>query len=408
MAIQKKSTDPGRTLEELRELEALTYGAELKKSDSDVSVATPAYTTASDWYQPVFGRQVWSFLAYDQNVMAILPKERWLQSGWRMLTSAAQAWTHAGAELTAGISRGGNLPDTISITPTIQSVQPKEIMHTWATHEIYAFLSSVDDSLAIVPEMRREIGLEHASIINTTLVQSAEYLAQNSAANWAGTSNFESLDRLVASGAEETAVGGSHTTYFDPYVLYGTTAVDRDSGTTYDSIVEAPGGTLNTDGDLTVASIDKIWRQIKEKKGTPDVILTGADFIIALSEILEPERRFVGEAQVVPTYAGVRGLAPGVEGSFTVSTFRGIPMIDSPNVRCTDATDGDTISKMFMLDTDFIRFRVAVPTKYMEGRSGDYVTYQVSNALRIEGGYLTVGELIMYRFNTQGKLRDVQ
>lgn len=407
MAIQKRSTNPERTLKELRELEDLVYGSELKKSDSDVSIATPVYSTAADWYQPVFGRKVWSFLAYDQNVMAIIPKERWMQSGWRMLTSAAQAWTHAGAELTAGIAREGTLPETISITPTIQSVQPKEVMHTWATHEIYAFLSSVDDSVAIIPEMRREIGEEHASIINTTLIQSAEYLAANASADWAGTNNFESLDRLVSEDAEEDTLGGTHDTYYDAYVSYGTTAVDRDTGTTYDAIVEAPGGSIGTDGDLTVSSIDLVWRQIKENKGTPDVILTGADFIIALSEILEPERRFVGEAQVVPTFAGVRGLAPGVEGSFTVSTFRGIPMIDSPNVRCTDSSDGDTISKMFMLDTDFIRFRTAMPTKYMEEKS-EYVTYHVNDSLRIEGGYLTVGELIMYRFNVQGKLRDIQ
>jgi hypothetical protein len=150
-----------------------------------------------------------------------------------------------------------------------------------------------------------------------------------------------------------------------------------------------------------------MWRQIKDAGGNPDVGVTGADFIIALSEILEPERRFVGEAQVVPTFGGVRGLAPGVEGSFTVSTFRNIPLITSPNVRCTDATYGDTISKLFMLDTSQIRFRVAAPTRYMETPS-NYVSYMASNKLRIEGGYLTVGELVCYRFNTQGKLRDIQ
>jgi hypothetical protein len=346
-------------------------------------------------------------LNYDENVMAIIPKERWMQSGWRMLTAAAQTWAHAGAELAGGIAREGSLPDTISITPTVQAVQPKEVMHTWGTHEIYDFLSSVDDSVALVPEMREELGKEHASIINTMLVQSAEYLAANLSANWAGTSNFESLDRIIADDAEEDALGGTYTTAYDPWTTYAVTEVDRDSGTTYDANVNAPGGTLGTDGDLTVAVLDLTWREAKDNGGENDVILTGSDFVIALSEILEPERRFVGEALVMPTFNGVQGLAPGVEGSFTVSTFRGRPIIESPNVRCTDSSNGDTVSKAFFLDTEYLRFRVASPTRYME-TPRNYTTYLANDALRIEGGYLTVGELICYRFNTQGKVRDIQ
>jgi len=324
-----------------------------------------------------------------------------------MLATAAQSWAHAGTELLGGMTRGGSLPATIKITPIIQAVQPKEVMHTWGVTEMDAFLSSVDDSVAILPAMRAEMGLEHAAIINTMLVQSVEYLAEQAAGNWSGTDNFESLDRIVASGAEESALTTTDTTHYDPWTKYKQTEVDRDSGTTYDSIVDCPGGTLMTDGDLTVASIDSIWRQIKEKGGEPDVILTGADFVLALSEILEPERRFIGEAQVMPSFAGVRGLFPGVEGSFTVGTFRKIPIIESPNVRCTDATFGDTISKMFMLDTEYLRFRVAAPTRYME-TPREYISYLAQDKLRIEGGYLTVGELIAYRFNVQGKLRDIQ
>jgi hypothetical protein len=408
MGIQKRVEDPVENLRRLKALEAKVYGPEvIKKVDSDAGVATPAYSTAPDWWQPVFGRRMWSFLNYDKTAFAITPKEVWLQSGWRMVTAAAQSFAHSGAELAGGLARGGALPDTISITPVVQSVQPKEIMHTWGVSELNAFLSSVDDAVEIIPEMRREIGLEHASIINRMMIQSVEYLAGNASANWTGTNNIESFDRLLSSDAEEDAIGGTHDAYYDPWTAYATTEVDRDSGTTYDAIVEAPGGTLGTDGDLTVSVIDSVWRQIREAGGEPDVILTGADFVIALSEILEPERRFIGEASIRPSYGGVSGIGPGVEGSFTVSTFRGLPIIDSPYVRCTDATYGDTISKAYMLSTPYLRYRTAVPTKYMETPS-EYITYLANDALRIEGGYLTVGELVCYRFNVQGKIRDIQ
>jgi len=406
--VQERLDDPEENLRQLRELEKQFYGSKLiRKVDVDVVPATIAYTTLPDWVQPVFGRKVWSFLNYEKNVFAILPKERWVRSGWRMLTSAGQSWAHAGAELSGGMARGGALPDTIAPTLKVNATQPKEVMHTWAVAEIDAFLSSIDDAVNIIPFMREELGKEHAAIINTMLIQSAEYLAGTASANWAGTDNFESLDRIVASDAEEDAVGGTYSGYYDPWTKYGLLAVDRDTETAFDAVVEAAGGTLGTDGDLTLWSIEDVWRKIIENGGAPDVILTGADFLTALSEILEPERRFMGEARVVPQYGGVRGLGPGVEAGFSVATYRQIPIITTAVMRCTDPTYGDTISKALFLDTEYLRFRVAAPTRYME-TARQYVSYLAQNKLRIEGGYLTVGELICYRFNVQGKLRDIK
>ena len=406
--VQERIDDPEKNLRELRELERKFYGSPIiRKADADVAPATPAYTTAPDWVQPLFGRKVWSFLNYEKNVFAILPKEVWKQSGWRLLTAAGQSWAHSGAELAGGIARGGALPDTIAPTIVVNATQPKEVIHTWGTEEIYEFMSSIDDSVEIIPLMREELGKEHAAIINTMLVQSVEYLAGNSSGNWAGTDNFETLDRIIASDAEEDAVGGSHDHYYDPWKKYGILDIDRDSGTTYDAVVKAPGGTLGTDGDLTLWAIEEVWRTIIEAGGKPDVILTGADFVTALSEILEPERRFIGEAKVMPQYGGVRGIAAGVEAGFSVATFRGIPIITTAAMRCTDSSYGDTISKAMFLDTEYLSFKVAAPTRYMETKR-DYTSYVAQDKLRIEGAYLTVGELICYRFNVQGKLRDIK
>ena len=125
----------------------------------------------------------------------------------------------------------------------------------------------------------------------------------------------------------------------------------------------ASGGVLGTDGDMNLWDVEKLWRQIEENDAHTDVILTGADTISAFSEILEPERRFVGETKMVPTYGGVRGLGAGTEAAFSVSTYRGIPMVTSHVVRCTDSTNGDTLSKMFFLDTSALRLKIASPTR---------------------------------------------
>lgn len=408
-----KVEDPVQNMLELRQMEKEFYGesiaksSQIRKSDADASVTAPVYTTLPDWAQPSFGRKVWSNLNYEKNVFAILPKARWNNSGWRMILTAAQSWEHIATQLAGGISRGGALPETIKVTPAVNATQPKEIMHTWGALEIDQFLSSIDDSIQIVPEMRAELGREHAAIMNTMLVQSVEPLAANATANWAGTNNLESLDRIVSSDAEEDACGGSYTDMYNPWAQYAQQEVDRDSGTTFDSVVKSFSGTIGTDGDMTISKIEELWRTIVEAGGEPDVILTGADWVSALSEILEPERRFVGEAKVLPSYGGVQGLQSGVEAGFAVATYKGTPIITTRVMRNTDATYGDTISKAFMLDTNYLELRVASPTRYME-TSRTYDAYVAQNKLRIEGAYYTVAELICYRFNVQGKLRDAK
>src|SRR3990170_1234777 len=405
--IQERITDPEENIRLLKEMEARFYGSEVKKTDADTGPATPAYSTAPDWVQPVFGRRIWSYLNYEKNALAIIPKAPWRNSGWRMLTGAAADWTHDNTAMPGGVARAGALPDTIKVTPVIQSTQPKEIMHTWGVQEIDQFLSSVDDSVEIVPEMRAELGREHAMLMNTMVIQSIEPLAGGAAANNTGTNNIESLDRIISADAEEDGLGGTHINWYDPWVQYALTAVDRDSGTTYDAKVVSCGS-INTDGDLTLSKVNQLWRQIIEAGGNVDVILTGLDFVDALSEILEPERRFIGEARMLPRYGGVTGLqAPGVEAGFSVATYKGTPIVTTAQMRNTDATYGDTISKAMLLDTRFLELRTVAPTRYME-TSRTYDAYAAQNKLRIEGGYYTVAELICYRFNVQGKLRDIK
>lgn len=405
---QERIGDTEENLKALRELEVKTYGNQLiRKSDADATVATPVYTTLPDWAQPVFGRRVWSFLNYEKNVLAVIPKAPWRNSGWRMLTAGAMDWTHDNTEMVGGQARGFTLPDTLKVTPIVQATQPKEIMHTWGALEIDQFLSSVDDAIQIVPEMRAELGREHAALINTMLVQSVEPIAGGAAANWAGTNNIESLDRVIASSAEETALGGTHADMYDPWKQYAFKPVNRDSETVFDSQVVSFSGTMGTDGDITLPTIEKLWRQIIEAGGETDVIITGADFVSALSEILEPERRFMGEMKIVPTYGGVRGWSAGVDAAFSVASFRNIPMITTRAMRNTDGTYGDTISKSLWLDTEYLELRTASPTRYME-TSRTYDAYVAQNKLRVEGAYYTVAELICYRMNVQGKLRDAK
>ena len=64
---------------------------------------------------------------------------------------------------------------------------------------------------------------------NRMLLADVESEAASSSGAHTGTKDFESLDRIVSSDAEEDALGGSHNGYYDCWAADAT--VDRDSGT---------------------------------------------------------------------------------------------------------------------------------------------------------------------------------
>ena len=119
------------------------------------------------------------------------------------------------------------------------------------------------------------------------------------------------------------------------------------------------------------------------------------------SQLLEAERRYLETSRIVPTFGGVRGAPhPGVEGGFLVASYMGKPII--PTQDCVV----DTISRIYMLDTNYLKFAVAKPTQYFETKFDEGMIYL--NLLGMEGGYRTMGELRAYVLNVHGKLRDLR
>ena len=80
-----------------------------------------------------------------------------------------------------------------------------------------------------------------------------------------GTKDFETLDRIISSDAEEDATGGSQAGYYDPYAANAT--IDRDSGTDFDCTVESASGTIGTNGVLTDDTLRTFLRKIRIAAG---------------------------------------------------------------------------------------------------------------------------------------------
>lgn len=365
--------------ETMEEFLAKFYGPRkrLLKTATQISDAAVAAGSRTLW-EPIFGAKVWSWLNLEANVFAILPKEPWGKSGWRILTARAH---ESGGGIAEG-TEGGGIPASVTLTFAEVLAAPKLVAHTFDITELAEFLSSADDAIDLFPIYREEIGKEHASCINKMLVGDANTVAGN---------NFESLDRVIAAKSEIT--GGRFGA--NDLDIYG---LDRDTPTTYDAYVSHNSG---TDRDLSLSLIDTVLQNVWDNGGLPKVILTKTDSMMRWQQLLEAERRFMDTARVVPTYGGVRGPAPGVEAGFLVATYFGIPIIPS-----IDIPVDDTIGPIFFIDTDFLKFAVAQPTTYVESGKGEGFIYR--GYFKTQGLYKTRGELRAYRFNVHGKLVDLK
>ena len=117
-----------------------------------------------------------------------------------------------------------------------------EVMEWLSTH-------SKDDIWGGLGSLRLYMAVQHKEFINRMLLADVESDAAASSGNHTGTKDFESLDRIVSSDAEEDALGGSHVGFYDPWAADAT--VDRDgNGGEFDCTVESASGTIGTDGVL--------------------------------------------------------------------------------------------------------------------------------------------------------------
>ena len=362
-------------------------GSELLKADA------PMLSTTAGTYQAIYGRKVWSQLNQEFNAFSILPKKPWDRSGWRVVT-AKPSDTVGG-----GIPENGTLPDTQK--PTFQNVaaKPKTIAHSFDMSEVAIFLNDKDDGLGDIRSvLKEEMGKHHAEMINKMLLTDVDTTAGN---------NIESLDRITAAyhddGTAATTVGmnsGHDNLSADSDLdIY---SIDRSANSW--SNAECSNnvvGDVSTNRTLSLDHIDELFRRLWERGGNPKVMLTGYDTLMRLQQLLQSQQRFMEEKRVVPTYNGVKGV-PGMEAGFIVATYNGVPIIPTK-----DIDDDGGISKIYMLDTDYLYYSTAKPTQYFESgiETGDPFAI---NRLGQEGLYRTMGEVWTTFFGGQGSIRDLQ
>jgi len=358
-------------------------------------IDAPVLSTTTGVYNPIYGAKAWVQLNQEINVFSALEKIPWNQSGWRVITARS---TTKG---TGGVAENGTIPDTTKPTWTLLKATPRSVAHPFSASEVDQFLgeNGQDDTLGdTMGALREYFAKEHPEHLNKMLMAdaSAEAAAAGGVDRYdTAPTNPETLDRIISNDSEEDAFGGANDQWFDPW---GTT-VDRDAGTTYDSYVSHNSG---TDRTFTMDMLDTAIRTIKTNSGErPNLIITGEDTLERIVQEQMTMQRYV-DVTVGAGGISVNGVkTEGVDTGMNVASYRGIPIITSQDVPV------DTISRVYFVNTDYLKIKVAKPTQYFETGMSKGDPFGI-NKLGDEGMYRTMLEVVCFNFLAQGKIRDLK
>lgn len=379
-------------LKTMADLEAYFYGPqseELLKGDHPLLSQTGGVASAA--YNRIYGQKVWMQMSKEMNLFALLPKKPWDISGFRVFKSYLTS--------SSGIAEDATIPESADVSSHIAEIsendfRPKTLAHTFEVSEILDELSRRGDDVMGDPlnTLKEFFALQHVHDMNTAIAKKVGDLDMTTT-----STELDSIDHVV-SGSAEVGVG---TAIQADVNIYGITRDGAAANAWADSQLDLNAGVAR---NLTLAMLDDMLQKIWKRGGAPKVIVTGYDTQMAISQLLEANRRYVmPTTRVVPTYNGVKGIS-GTEGGFIVSMYNGIPILPSRHVN-TDG--GDTLSRIYFLDTDYLEWAVLRPTGYFEAgiRTGDPF---VVGKFTQKGLYRTVGNLICRRFDVNGKIGYIE
>ena len=258
------------------------------------------------------------------------------------------------------------------------------------------------------------MAVQHKEFLNRMLLADVEGNVSSGAV--AGTKAFESLDRIVSSNAEETALGGSGSEEYNPWNANAT--IDRDGSSEFDCTVESASGTIGTNGVLTDDTLRTFLRKIRIAAGKdPNVFLGSHEVYSEIQGLYMPSVRIpnpYGESLVQIDVNGIqtfKGTGVGIH----VDSIYGIPFIPSKDAP-SYAGDSSEICRLFAFDTSDaegygyprIGIQIAIPTEYYEATRRSPAYPFVNNAFVEKGVFRTMGETVCRHFKSQGKIRDIK
>ena len=205
-----------------------------------------------------------------------------------------------------------------------------------------------------------------------------------------------SIDDIVSEDGERA--GGATMTSCGPKV-YNQTSTRTAAAWNAGGYV---GYNVGVSRPLTLNLLDTCIQKCREAGGEPKLIMTGWDQYFNLERLLSAHQRYMGQEEFQVGVGDERTL-PGTKTGLVLSTYMGIPIL--PDVDCPKsiATDGTVLgSNLYVLDTDYLEFRIAVQPTYIENKD-----YFAASALVVRGLFYQLAELICTRPDVQCKVADL-
>lgn len=391
-------------------MELAYYGNSLRylqKADANI------LTTTSGVFNTVFGAYAWANLNLEANIWSVLPKYVWDRSGFRIIT--AKVGNLAGTNITTlgGTPEEGVIADTAKPTVEEVSVKPKIAQLPFGASVQMEWLAnnSKDDIWGSLASLRLFNATQHKELLAQMLFSDVEGAAAGASADFTGTNNFETLDRIVSADSEEDQLGGTYADWYDPW-----DTLDRDSLTKYDATVVSASGTIGTNDVLTNTVILEFLRKIRKAGGQDPNVLVGSHEVYSeIQEIYSPQVRYpIGESIIQIDVNGVQTFN-GQGVGLHVSSLYGIPFIPSKDAP-SYSSDTNEVGRLFAFDTSDhdgfgyprLGIMIAVPTVYNEATHNTQGWPFTLSKFVEKGLYWTMGETICRRFNGQGKIRDIK
>ena len=401
-------------IQTIDELEALYYGYNrnlIRKADA------PITTSTAGTFNAVFGAYAWAQLNLEANAFGILPKVPWDKSGWRVITDKAVLNTTNSNTVLGGTAEGGLIAETTKPQLKEIDVKPKTAQLPFSASEVMEWLAthSKDDIWGGLGSLRLFMAVQHKEFMNRALLADHDTGAAAGGA-FAGTLDFETLDRIISSHAEETATGGSGSKHCNPWAASADINRDGTAMPEFDCTVESAGGAIGTQGVLTDDTLRTFLRKIRIAAGKdPNVFLGSHEVYSEIQGLYMPSVRVAnpyGESLVQIDVNGIqtfKGTGVGIH----VDSIYGVPFI--PTKDAPQYASGE-VGRLFALDTSDaegygyprIGIQVAIPTEYYEATRRTPAYPFVNNAFVEKGVYRTMGETVCRHFKSQGKIRDIK
>lgn len=396
-------------------MELIAYGNVLNwigKTDTNATTSTTGY------FNRIFGALAWANLNLEANPFSVLPKYVWQKSGFRIIHSKANNLSDANGNVTSkgGTTESGDIAYTVIPSVAQVPVIPKIAQIPFGASTVQEWLAnySEDDTWGALSSLRTFMAVQHKELLSQMITADVEDPAAAASSDYVygATGDWETLDRLVSSEAENTALGNSHK-YYDPYGL------SRHSVTDYDSTVTSASGTIGTLGNLTDSTIvAHLASQRKAAGGDPTVAIGSHEVYSELQQIYTPQLRYgngMGEAMITIDVNGVDSFE-GNRVGLHVATLYGIPFIPAKDSPFSATHESGEVGRLFFLDTSDrdgfgtprLGIMVAVPTTYNELTRNTQGFPFASSGFVEKGIYWTMGETVLRRFNGCGKIRDIQ